>query len=79
MVVDVMLNKVFNTEDTLGIQARSFFEKRMMDIRRGGVRDGLATLFIAEVVNMDENRYSIVFAKEYSKYDNRLKGKYDVH
>ena len=36
MVVDVMLNKVFNTKDTLGIQARSFFEKRMMDIRRGG-------------------------------------------
>ncbi|MFZ0511418.1 MAG: hypothetical protein WAM14_07425 [Candidatus Nitrosopolaris sp.] len=38
--------------------------------------DGLVITFIAKVVSMRENRYSIVFRKEYSKDDKRLKGKY---
>ena len=39
-------------------------------------RDGLVITFIAKVVSVGENRYSIVFPKEYSKDGKRLKGKY---
>jgi hypothetical protein len=39
-------------------------------------RHGLAITFIAKVVSVGENRYSILFPKEYSKDGKRLKGKY---
>jgi hypothetical protein len=39
-------------------------------------RDGLVITFIAKVVSAGENRYSIIFPKEYSKEGKRLKGKY---
>lgn len=39
-------------------------------------RGGLAITFIAKVVSVGENRYSIIFPKEYSKEGKRLKGKY---
>jgi hypothetical protein len=39
-------------------------------------RHGLAITFIAKVVSAGENRYSILFPKEYSKDGKRLKGKY---
>jgi hypothetical protein len=39
-------------------------------------RDGLVITFVAKVVSADENRYSIIFPKEYSKEGKRLKGKY---
>ncbi len=38
--------------------------------------DGLVITFIAKVVSMGGNRYSIVFPKKYSKDGKRLKGKY---
>jgi hypothetical protein len=38
--------------------------------------DGLVITFIAKVVGMGKNQYSIVFPKEYSKDGKRLEGKY---